>query len=136
MTVATYGTHTILKAVVAGGVAAAADHLVMKNPNLQSCAMFGGATAAGVFGVSLVIDPILHMIPTHTPLGNLGKGVEQRVVEILGGTAGVYALNHFVLKNEYTVQQMMPKMAIIAVADLVGEGIADVMMGEKVDFFN
>ena len=136
MTVATYGTHTILKAVVAGAVAAGADHLVMKNPNLQSCAMFGGATAAGVFGVSLVIDPILRMVPTHTPIGNLGKGVEQRIVEILGGTAGVYALNHFVLKNEYTVQQMLPKMAIIAVADLVGEGIADVMMGERFDLFN
>ena len=76
------------------------------------------------------------MIPTHTPLGNLGKGVEQRVVEILGGTAGVYAMNHFLLKNEYSIQQMLPKMGIIAVADLVGEGVADVMMGEKVDFFN
>ena len=30
MTVATYGTHTILKACVAGAVAAGADHLVMK----------------------------------------------------------------------------------------------------------
>ena len=76
------------------------------------------------------------MIPTHTPIGNLGKGIEQRIIEILGGTMGVYALNHFVLKNEYTVQQMLPKMAIIAVADLVGEGIADVMMGERFDLFN
>ena len=136
MTVATYGTHTILKACVAGAVAAGADHLVMKNPDLKSCAMFGGATAAGVFGVSLVIDLILHMIPTHTPIGNLGKGVEQRVVEILGGTAGVYAMNHFLLKNEYSIQQMLPKMGIIAVADLVGEGVADVMMGERLDLFN
>ena len=136
MTVATYGTHTILKAVVAGGVAAAADHLVMKNPDLKSCAMFGGATAAGVFGVSLVIDPLLKMIPTHTPIGNLGKGIEQRVLECCGATAGVYAMNKFLLHNEYSMKEMLPKLAIIAIADLIGEGVSDVMMGEKLDFFN
>ena len=136
MTIATYSTHTIVKAVVAGGVAAAADHYAMKNPDWKANAYFGGATAAGIFGISLVIDPIVNLIPTHTPVGNLGKGVEQRLVEVLGGTAGVYALNRFVLKNEINPNALLYKMAIIAGADLVGEAVADVAMGEKVDIFN
>lgn len=128
MTFASYFSHAVVKPVVAGAVAGAIDHFVMKNPDVKSCAMFGGAVGAGIFAVSWVEPLISPMFPTHTPMGNMGKALEGRIVEIACGSVGAYALNHFVLHNEYTTNDLLYKVAIVAGADIAGETICELLL--------
>ena len=79
----------MLKAAAAGVICAAADNVLLKNTNLKSCAMFGGSAAAGILGISVVIEDIMKMMPTYQPLGASTKGVEQRVIEKLCGAGSL-----------------------------------------------
>ena len=56
-------------------------------------------------------------------MGNIGKALEGRIVEIAYGSAAAYALNRFVLKNEINRSDMMKKLGIICAADIVGETV-------------
>lgn len=128
MTAASYLSHAIVKPVVAGAVAGAIDHFVMKNPDVNSCAMFAGAVAGGVFAVSWVEPLVSPLFPTHTPIGNIGKALEGRIVEIACGSASAYAVNHLVLKNEYTTNDLLYKLAIIVAGDIAGETICELCL--------
>lgn len=128
MTVKSILSHVVAKPLFAGITAAAAEHLLMKNNDIKSCVMFGGAVGAGVFGASSVgaiVGPMLH---TSTPMGALGKNLEMRVIEIACGSASAYALNHFVLKNEYNTNNLLYKLAIVAGADFVGEAVCEMLL--------
>lgn len=128
MTVATYLSHAVAKPLVAGLVAAAADHLVMKNPDIKGCALFGAAVGGGIFAVSWVEPIVSPFFPTKTPMGNIGKALEGRIVEILCGSAGAYALNRFVLKNEFNSNNMTKKVGIVIAADLAGETVCELLL--------
>ena len=125
----------MLKAGVAGIIAAAADNVIMKNPNLKNCALFGAASAAGILGVSVFIEDIMTMLPATQALGTYTKGIEQRVIETICGAGAAYAINNFIIKTPYTTQQMLPKLAIITVADVLAETAADAWMGDTIDLF-
>lgn len=128
MTVGTYLSHAVAKPVVAGIVAGLADHFVMKNADVKSCAMFGGAVGAGIFAVSWVEPLVSPLFPTHTPMGAIGKALEGRIVEIALGSASAYALNHFVLKNEINTNNLLMKLGIVIGADLVGETVSEILI--------
>ena len=126
--VKSYLSHTVAKAIVAGGVAAAGDHFIMKNPDVKTCAMFGGAVAGGVF-VAANFGELLHpYFPTASPVGAVGKVLEARIVEVLFGSAGAYALNHFMIKGELNHKNMLYKLGIIAAADVVGESVSELLL--------
>ena len=128
MTVKSYLSHAVAKPLFAGITAGLADHLIMGNRNIKSCAMFGGAVGGGIFAVSWVEPIVSPMFPTATPMGHIGKALEGRIVEIACGSAGAYALNRFVLNNEYTSKDLMYKVAIVAGADLVGETVCELLL--------
>ena len=128
MTVATYLSHAVAKPLFAGLAAAAADHYLMQNPTLKDNAMFGAAVGAGIFAVSWVEPLVSPLFPTKTPMGNMGKALEGRIVEIACGSAAAYALNRFVLKNEFNPRNMMKKIGIVAAADLVGETVCEFLV--------
>ena len=128
-------TKKMLKAAAAGVICAAADNVLLKNTNLKSCAMFGGSAAAGILGISVVIEDIMKMMPTYQPLGASTKGVEQRVMETLCGAGAAYAVN-YLLKVDNSTTKMLPKLAIIAVADVLAETAADMFMSETIDPFS
>ena len=128
MTMKSYLTHAIVKPVVAGVTAGALDHFVMGNSNIKSNAMFAGAVGGGIMAVSWVEPIISPLFPSKTSIGHIGKALEGRVVEIACGSASAYALNHFVLKNEYTSRDLMYKVGVIAVADIVGESICELLL--------
>ena len=126
--VKSYFSHTIAKSIVAGGVAAAGDMYIMKNPDMKSCAMFGGAVAGGVL-VAANIGEMLHtFFPTHTPMGAVGKNLEARVIEVAFGAGGAYALNHFLIKGELNHKNMLYKLAIIGAADVIGESVCELLL--------
>jgi hypothetical protein len=121
-------SHAIAKPVVAGAAAAAAEYFIMKNQNVKKCAMFGGAVGLGIAAVSPVEMIISPYFPTNTPMGHIGKALEGRIVEVACGSAAAYALNRFVLKNEMTNNDLLYKLAIICVADIIGETVCEIMM--------
>jgi len=123
MTVKSYLTHALVKPAVAGVVAAGADHFVLKNTNLKSNAIFGATVAGGIASVSWVEPLVSPYFPTHTPLGEIGKSLEGRIVEITMGTAAAYAYNHFVARNNWTPNDWLMRVCVIAGADVVGETV-------------
>jgi hypothetical protein len=123
--VGNYLSHAVAKPVVAGVTAAVADHFFMKNTNINSNVYFGAAVGAGIFSVSWVEPIVGPLFPTHTPIGAMSKGLEGRVVEIALGSASAYAMNKFILKNEYTNQDMVYKLGIVVFADLIGETVCE-----------
>ena len=125
MTAQSYLSHAIAKPLVAGVAAAAADHFLMKNTDIKSNMYFGAAVGAGIAGISWIEPLVSPCFPTHTPCGMIGKALEGRIVEIACGSAAAYAMNRYVLKNEYTTNDLMYKLAIVAGADLVGETVCE-----------
>lgn len=128
MTVKSYLSHAVVKPVVAGITAGLADHFIMNNKNIKSCAYFAGAVGGGIFAVSWVEPIVSPMFPTSTPMGHIGKALEGRIVEIACGSVGAYAMNHFILKNEYTTNDLLYKVAIVAGADIVGETVCELLL--------
>ena len=128
MTLHTYLSHAVAKPLFAGITAGLADRFIMKNPDLTSNMYFAGAVGAGIFAVSWVEPIVSKAVPTHTPIGHIGKALEGRILEIACGSASAYAVNHYVLKNEYNVDNLMYKLAIIAGSDLVGEAVCEMLV--------
>ena len=128
MTVASYLSHAVAKPLVAGITAGVADRFIMKNDDLKSNLMFAGAVGAGIASVSWIEPIVSPMFPTSTPLGHISKSLEGRIVEIACGSASAYALNKFVLHNEYTSHDLLMKLAIVAGADLVGETVCELLL--------
>ena len=128
MTVSSYLSHAVAKPLVAGVAAAALDHFVMGDPSMKSNAMFGAAVGAGIFAVSWVEPVVSPLFPTKTPMGNIGKALEGRIVEIACGSGAAYALNHFVLKNEYNHASMLKKLGIVVAADIIGETVCELLL--------
>ena len=126
----------MMKAAVAGLIVAGADNMIFKNPNLQACAMSGASAAVGILGVSVFIEDIMTMLPTYQPLGAATKGVEQRVIETCAGVASSYVISNYILNTPTSSQQMLPKLAVIAVADVLAETAADIFMSETIDPFS
>jgi hypothetical protein len=121
-------TEAIAKPVISGITAAAAEYFIMGNQNVKKCAMFGGAVGVGIMAVSPVQIFVSPYFPTATPMGKIGKILEGRILEIACGASAAYALNRFVLKNEYTNADLLYKLAIICAADIVGETACEVML--------
>lgn len=125
MHVKSYLSHAIAKPLVAGIAAGAADHFLMKNGNIKSNMYFGGAVGAGIAGVSWIEPLVSPCFPTHTPMGHIGKALEGRIIEIACGSAAAYAMNSFILKNEFTTNDLLYKLGIVAGADLIGETVCE-----------
>ena len=127
-TVKSVFSHSVLKPLVAGVVCGAGNQLILGDTNLVSNVYFGGAVAAGIACVSTVEPFVQQYMPTSTPLGAMSKTLESRVMEIALGSASVFALNKFVLKNDMQPSQYLHKLFLIAAADVVAETVCELFM--------
>ena len=90
--------------------------------------MFGGAVGVGVFSVSVLEPFVQKLMPTHTPIGHLTKGLESRIVEVALSSGACFALNKYVIRNDYSPNDWMKRMGVIAVADLAAETVMKLFM--------
>ena len=123
--VKSYLSHAIAKPLVVGLAASVADHFLMKNTDIKYNMYFAAAVGGGVASVSWVEPLASSCFPTNTPLGHIGKAPAGRIIKIGCGSAAAYAMNRYVLKKEYTTNDLMYKLAIVAGADLVGETVCE-----------
>jgi hypothetical protein len=128
MTAKSYLSHAVAKPLVAGIVAGMSDHFIMKNTNKTANAYFGLAVGGGIAAVSWVEPIVSPFFPTHTPMGNIGKALEGRIIEIACGSASAYALNKYVLKNDYNNNDLMMRLGIVAGSDIVGECVCEFLL--------
>lgn len=123
-----YLSHAVAKPLVAGITAGIADHYVMKKTDLTSNLYFGAAVGGGIFAVSWVEPLVSPYFPTKTPVGAIGKALEGRIVEIALGSGAAFAMNRYVLKNDYTQKDLLMRLGIIAVADIIGETVCELLI--------
>ena len=125
-------SNPFMKPLITGGLVVAGDKFIFNEPDLSRSLYFGGATAVGVYGASLVANSL----PNLGKVGFVdGKTLELRLAEI-GLASGLgYGLNRYVLNNDFQYSQMMNKLALIAGADFVGEYLTDYLENRPLSFF-
>jgi hypothetical protein len=122
-----------IKPAVAGLIAAIGEKYVMHSNDVTSL-YFGGAVAAGVLvsgTIGAIVEPYM---PTSTSISStLGKTLEARIIEVSSGSAVAYAVNKFVLNNEWRTDtnSILMRIGIITAADVIGEVIVDAMSTAK-----
>ena len=122
-----------IKPLVGGLVAGGLDNWWLLNKDYQSNAIFGATVAGSLYATQMVSGMIPALIPTAV-LSN-GKTVQERLLEISAGSAGSYAVNKYIFNNEYRQTDMMKKIAIVAVADFIGEYASDYMNQRQLSYF-
>lgn len=126
-------SNSYLKPLITGAVAVAGDKFIFQETDLNKSLYFGGAVALGTYAGNVVGS----MLPAMIPSGGFvdGKTLEVRLAEVGVGAGGAYALNRYVLKNDYQYSQMMNKIALIAGSDFVAEYITDYLENRPLSFF-
>lgn len=124
MKIEDYLQKSLLKPVLCGLMSAALNHFVLKDSQ-QKSAYFGIATTIGVMSVGVVSPVIADYLPSKTGLAGINASLETRVIEVLLGSASVYVIDKFVLKNNTILGSdiIMKKVGIIAISDIAAESI-------------
>ena len=120
--------HAILKPAVADAICVAGNQFILGETNMMSNLYFGGAVAAGIGLISTVEPFIQRLAPSSTPIGHVAKTLESRVIEIALGSGAVFALNKYILKNDYQPAQFLHKVFLIAGADVISESIMELFL--------
>jgi hypothetical protein len=126
----------ILKSVSAIGIAALADHYVLKVEDWTSNLMFGGAAAVGlaIGGYATSLLPFPDNLPSMDNLYST-KTVLQRVSEISLGAGVSWGIHTYVFKNNYSPSQYMNQIAVLAVVDIGSEYMKDYITGQTLNYF-
>ena len=117
----------IIKPLVAVAVVVGLDKFYLKNQNLNSSLMFGASVGGGILIASMIGSSLPSLIPKITSNMVDVKTLQARIVEISIGTGAAYALNTYILKNEYNRNDMITKLGVIVAADVISELIDDYM---------
>ena len=124
------GNAVFIKPVVAGAIAGLGEKYILHGSNITSL-YFGGAVAAGIMVSGTIGALIEPHVPTSTSIASmLGKSLEARIIEVSTAGAASYAVNRFVLHNEWRtdMNSLLMRIGIIAVADVVAESVVDVLV--------
>ena len=119
---------SVLKPLIGGIVCSLSDRFILKNDYLKSNILFGASVAAGIFVSSSIGLSLKNSFQTDTRIGKLNKNVESRIVEIIFGSSSAYIVNKFILKNDYSRQEIFYKLGIIAVSDLLAESASELFV--------
>jgi hypothetical protein len=128
MSVKSYLSHAVAKPLFAGLTAGLIDHYYMGTTDMKQNLYFGGAVGGGIFAVSFVEPLVSPLFPTRTPLGSMDKALEGRIVEIALGSGAAYAMNKYLLKNDYNSANLIARLGIVVVADIAGESVCELLL--------
>ena len=127
--------NTLLKPVVVGMIAASIDKFYLGERNTMRSAYFGAAVAVGNYSAEY-IAPLVNMLPIPTIGKNLydGKTLVNRIVEVGSSTAVAYVLNKYVMNNDPYNNELLTRVAIIAVADAAGTYVVEYLNSKPLQF--
>ena len=118
------------KIAIGSLLAAGADRMILRNESTQENITFG-ASVGIAFAVAPYVNSYLpNLIPSSSlPTGYNGLTIEQRVSEILIGSATGYALNRFGFYNDFNPSDMLMKLGIIVGVDVLATYGSEAMNG-------
>jgi hypothetical protein len=118
--------NSLLKPVVVGLIAGALDKFYLNEKVVTRSLYFGAAVAVGNYSAEY-IAPLVNILPIPTINKGLydGKTLMDRIVEVGASSATAYILNKYLLRNDPYVNEMMTRVAVIAVSDVAGTYIVE-----------
>jgi hypothetical protein len=126
-------SNSYLKPLITGALVGAGDKMLFNEPDLTKSIYFGVAVAGGTYIGTMVGDMLPAVVPSVGFVD--GKTLEVRLAEVGAGAGSAYALNRFVLKNDFEYSQMYNKLALITGSDFVAEYIVDYLENRPLSFF-
>jgi hypothetical protein len=118
-------TTQIVKPAITAVYAGLLDRYFLNNNNLMQSVYFGGVVGAGVIVGTNISEfvPIPNLLPNNNTVS--GKTLEVRAIEIGGTFVSAYALDF--VTNSYTMPNynLLQKLGIIMLADVMGELTTD-----------
>ena len=126
--------HSLIKPVVAGVTASAVDKYLLGEQNMSKSAIFGVCVAGGVLASEAVAPHIVPDLPSLNSQIYNGKQLGLRITEVTSATVSVFAVNKFLLRNDNYSGEVLKRMSIIAVSDVVGEYAADYLTNQPLSF--
>ena len=121
-------TASLVKPLIGAGSIFLIDRFLLNNTNVKSNILFASSVGVGFFFSSSLGALVKNKFPTSTPLGALNKNMECRIVEIVSGSGSAYVINNFILKNDYSCDQMLYKLGLIVVSDLIAETVSEIIL--------
>lgn len=121
-------TASLVKPVIGASAIFLIDRFFLNNTNTKSNILFAGSVGVGFFFSSSLGAIVKSKFPTNSPIGSLRKNVESRIVEIVSGSCSSYLINNFILKNDYSYDQMFTKLGLIVTSDIFAETVAELIL--------
>ena len=121
-------TASLVKPILAASSIFLIDRFVLNNTNTKSNLLFASSVGVGIFFSSSLGALVKNHLPTSTPIGALNKNLESRIIEIISGSGSAYLINNFIVKNDYSYNQILYKLGLIVASDIIAESVAEVIL--------
>lgn len=126
----------MFKPVLAGVYASLIDKYYLQEPDTTRSLYFGGCVAVGIYS-SEYLSPMVNLIG-NIPSLNVqlynSKTLAQRITEVGTSTAVTFTLNRYILQNDIYKNEILTRVAIIAVADILSEYTSDYFNGRSLSY--
>lgn len=127
---------SMFKPVLAGVYATIIDKYYMQEPDMTRSLYFGGAVAVGIY-TSEYLSPMVNLIG-HIPSLNVqlynSKTLAQRITEVGTGASVTFVLNRYILQNDIYKSEILIRVAIIGVSDVLAEYTSDYFNGRSLSY--
>ena len=119
---------TMIKPFVVGGLCILADQLLLNERYLEKSLYYGAAATSGVFIASSSGLVLERYIPKQTYFdSSTMKTIEGRIAECGFGSLAYYGVSTFVLNSPFDKNDLMKKVAILIVADIISESMTRII---------
>ena len=128
---------SLMKPLAVAGVAMALDQFVLGETNIMRTAYFGGAVVVGSYAsefVAPLVKDVAGFIPTVSKSLYDSKTLAERIIEISASSGCAYVLNKYVLGNDIYRDEVLKRIAVIAVSDVIATYALDYFNGQKLQF--
>ena len=128
MSVVNIISQSAIKPLVVGSLCFVGDKYILQEPYFERSAIFGAVCGGSVFFASTAGQLIQPYLPQNFMTSELAQTIEGRLIEVSLGAISYGIVSKFVLNTEFNKDEMMKKLAILAVSDVVGEFVAKMIV--------
>ena len=128
MSVVNIISQSAVKPLIVASLCFVGDKYCLQEPYFERSAIFAGVCGGSVFFASTAGQLIQPYLPQNFMTSELAQTIEGRLVEISLGAVSYGIVSKFVLNTEFNKDEMMKKLAVLAVSDVVGEFVAKMIV--------
>ena len=128
MSVVNIVSMSVVKPLVVGSLCFAGDKFILQEPYFERSAIFGAVCGGSVFFAASCGQLIQPYLPQNFMTNETFQTIEGRLVEIGLGAVSYGIVSKFVIGTEFNKDEMLKKLAILSVADVMGEFVAKMII--------